>query len=169
MKKIEGPIWYSVPPNPPHPTPSNSAWRPRRVDAELDPGGRGKELVGKGLDTVRARLATERARYKWNAFRQIFENLKILLKKWSGVQFYKRNPFKRNFWKSQSSAYKMRRANFTKEIPLKKRVWKTQILAPNYYLKSDTFSIIFFKCTFPYLSFENKIPTPQLDIKISNP
>ena len=38
--------------------------KPRRVDAELDPGGRGKELVGKGLDTVRARLATERARYK---------------------------------------------------------------------------------------------------------
>ena len=40
----------------------NSAWRPRRVDAELDPGGRGKELVGKGLDTVRARLVTGRAR-----------------------------------------------------------------------------------------------------------
>ena len=38
--------------------PNNSACRPRRVDAELDPGGRGKELVGKGLDTVRARLAT---------------------------------------------------------------------------------------------------------------
>ena len=45
-------------------TQKNSAWRPRRVDAKLDPGGRGKELVGKGLDTVRARLATERARYK---------------------------------------------------------------------------------------------------------
>ena len=58
MKKIKGPIWYSVHP----PTPSNSAWRPRRVDAELDPGGRGKELVGKGLDTVRARLVTGRAR-----------------------------------------------------------------------------------------------------------
>ena len=42
----------------------NSAWRPRRVDAELDPGGRVKELVWKSLDTVRARLATERARYK---------------------------------------------------------------------------------------------------------
>ena len=40
----------------------DSAWRPRRVDAELDPGGRGKELVGKGLDTVRARLDTVRAR-----------------------------------------------------------------------------------------------------------
>ena len=26
----------------------NSALRPRRVDAELDPGGRGKELVGEG-------------------------------------------------------------------------------------------------------------------------
>ena len=41
---------------------SNSAWRPRRVDAELDPGGRGKELVGEGLNTLRARLATIRAR-----------------------------------------------------------------------------------------------------------
>ena len=41
---------------------TNSAWRPRRVDAELDPGGRGKELVGEGLNTLRARLATVRAR-----------------------------------------------------------------------------------------------------------
>ena len=40
----------------------NSALRPRRVDAELDPGGRGKELVGEGLNTLRARLATMRAR-----------------------------------------------------------------------------------------------------------
>ena len=40
----------------------NSALRPRRVDAELDPGGRGKELVGEGLNTLRARLATIRAR-----------------------------------------------------------------------------------------------------------
>ena len=40
----------------------NSGCRPRFVNAELDPGGRGKELVGKGLDTVRARLATVRAR-----------------------------------------------------------------------------------------------------------
>ena len=28
-----------------------SGCRPRCVDAELDPGGRGKELVGKGLTT----------------------------------------------------------------------------------------------------------------------
>ena len=47
------------------------ALRARCVDAELDPGGRGKELVGKGAGAVRARLAR--------------------------VQFYKRNPFKRNF------------------------------------------------------------------------
>ena len=31
---------------------------PSMADAELDPGRRGKELVGKGLDTVHARLAT---------------------------------------------------------------------------------------------------------------
>ena len=42
--------------------PANSACRPRRVDAELDPGGRGKELGGKGLDTARARLVTVRSR-----------------------------------------------------------------------------------------------------------
>ena len=40
----------------------DSGSRPRFVNAELDPGGRGKELVGKGLDTVRARLDTVRAR-----------------------------------------------------------------------------------------------------------
>ena len=39
----------------------NSAWRPR-VDAELDPGGRVKELIGIGSNTLRARLATVRAR-----------------------------------------------------------------------------------------------------------
>ena len=33
------------------------ARRARRVNAELGPGGRGKDLVGKGLGTVRARLA----------------------------------------------------------------------------------------------------------------
>ena len=31
--------------------------RARRVDADLDPGGSGKEWVGKGSGTVRARLA----------------------------------------------------------------------------------------------------------------
>ena len=55
MKKIKGPIWYPVR-RPTHPTPSNSGCRPRFVVAEVDPGGRGKELVGKGLDTVRTRL-----------------------------------------------------------------------------------------------------------------
>ena len=46
-------------PTPPHQTrPGGLVF----VDAELDPGGRGKELVGKGLDTVRARLVTGRAR-----------------------------------------------------------------------------------------------------------
>ena len=40
----------------------DSAWRPRRVDAELDPGGRGKELFAEGLDTLLARLATVSAR-----------------------------------------------------------------------------------------------------------
>ena len=38
------------------------ARRARRVNAELGPGGRGKDLVGKGLGTVRARLTTVRTR-----------------------------------------------------------------------------------------------------------
>ena len=33
-----------------------TGWRPRRVDAELDPGGRGNSLVGKRLGKMRARL-----------------------------------------------------------------------------------------------------------------
>ena len=59
----------------------NSGCRPRFVNAELDPGGRGKELVGKGLDTVRARLATVRARLV--ILNKICENLinEIPLKK----------------------------------------------------------------------------------------
>ena len=36
--------------------------RARRVDAELGPGGSGRDLVGIGLGTVRATLATVRAR-----------------------------------------------------------------------------------------------------------
>ena len=37
-----------------------------RVDAELGPGGSGKDLVGKGLCTVRARRGTVRARLVWS-------------------------------------------------------------------------------------------------------
>ena len=51
IKKIEGPIWYSVTPYPIR----KLALRARRVNPALDPGGRGK-----GLDTVCARLATVR-------------------------------------------------------------------------------------------------------------
>ena len=64
-KKIEE--HFCLPSTPP----IKLALRARRVDPELDPGGSGKEMVGKGFGTVRARLT-------W-------------------VQFYKRNPFKRNF------------------------------------------------------------------------
>ena len=38
------------------------ALRARRVDAEMGPGGGAKDLVGKGLGTVRARLATAHER-----------------------------------------------------------------------------------------------------------
>ena len=46
---------------PPHPS-RILALRACRVNAPLDPGGSGKELVGKGSGTVRARLATVHAR-----------------------------------------------------------------------------------------------------------
>ena len=46
----------------------------------MGPGGSGKELVGKGYGTVRARLA-------W-------------------AKFSKRKPFKRDFWKAQNFAQK---------------------------------------------------------------
>ena len=68
---------------------------------------------------------------------------KKILKICGEGQFYRRNPFKEN-------------------------VWTPQILAPNYNLKSDTFSMIC-QNTFPYESFENKIPTSQLDIKLWSP
>ena len=54
-----------------------SGYRPRRVDAELDPAGRSKDLVGKGLGTV--------VQY---------------VQDWPGDQFYNTYPFKRNFWKA---------------------------------------------------------------------
>ena len=97
---------------------------------------------------------------------KICENLRIFLKKWSRVQFWKRNPFIRIFWKSQRFAQQNGgRVNFRKEIPFKEKVWKPQILAPNYH-KIRYF--LHFKNMFPYESFENEIPTPQLDIKFGN-
>ena len=95
-----------------HPSdPIKLALRARRVDAELGPGGSGKEWVGKGSGTVRARLAWVQF-YKEIPLKEISEKLKILLKKVKGVnftkeiplnefsekwgegQFFKRNPFK---------------------------------------------------------------------------
>ena len=85
----------------------NSACRPRRVDAELDPGGWGKELVEEGLDTVPARRATVRARLvivcstlatvrfkKRNPSKEICENLKVLLKNRRDFNF-KRKPLQK--------------------------------------------------------------------------
>ena len=72
------------------PTRHNSGCRPRFVDAELDPGGRGKELVGKGLDTVRARLATVRGRLV--ILNKICEKLKNFSKTEAGVNFTQEIP-----------------------------------------------------------------------------
>ena len=60
-KKIEGHFWYPIPPHPIHKLPLSA----RSANTELDPGGRVKDLVGKGLRSVRARLATVRARLAW--------------------------------------------------------------------------------------------------------
>ena len=70
----------------------------RCLDAGLDPGGSGKELVGKGSGTVRARLA-------W-------------------AQFSKRKPFKRNFWRAQNFAQNVKRGEFYKRNPFKLNFWK---------------------------------------------
>ena len=47
------------------------ALRARCVDAELDPGGSGKDMVRKGSGTVRARLARAHF-YKRNRFKTKF-------------------------------------------------------------------------------------------------
>ena len=54
---ISRPSVQPVRPTRPSVRPIKLALRARCVDAELDPGGRGKELVGKGAGAVRARLA----------------------------------------------------------------------------------------------------------------
>ena len=55
---------------------------------------------------------------KENPLNEICENLKILLKKVRGVQFYKRNPFKQNFRKSQNFAQKVKGGQFYKKKSL---------------------------------------------------
>ena len=96
----------------------------------LDPGGSGKELVRKGFDAVRARLATIRPRlvilnkiYEISKFcsnseagvnftkeiclNEISENLKVLLIKMREGQFYERNPFKRKSMKTSDFGSKL--------------------------------------------------------------
>ena len=85
----------------------NSAWRLGRVDAGVDPGGRGKELVGKGLDTVRARLVTGRAR------------LVILCATLATVRFKKDIPQTKLLQKSQDFAKKLGGVNLTKKTLLR--------------------------------------------------
>ena len=55
IKKTESPKTYSVQPIPSNPI--KLALRARRVNPALDPGGNGKEFVGNGSGTERARLA----------------------------------------------------------------------------------------------------------------
>ena len=65
MKKNKGPfcsLSYPIPSIPSHPI--KLGLRPRFVDAGLDPGGRGKELVGKGLDTVHQKIEIA-FKFKW--------------------------------------------------------------------------------------------------------
>ena len=57
---------------------------------ELDPEGRGKELVGKGLDTVRPRLVTVLARQV--ILHKMCENLKSCSRSETGVDFTKEIP-----------------------------------------------------------------------------
>ena len=71
----------------------------------MGPRGRGKELVGKGPGTVRARLAWVQF-YKRNPFKWNFWKAPKFAQKIEGGQFYKRNPFKRIFLKYQNFAQK---------------------------------------------------------------
>ena len=83
----------------------------------MGPGGSGKNLVGKHLGTFLSRLAPVRA--KEIHLHEICENVKLLLVKRKGVQFYKRNPFKQNLWKSHNFVKLIGGGvNFTKEILL---------------------------------------------------
>ena len=85
----------------------------------------------KGLGTVRARLARKALTHKlqdWSGvasqnvaqksareanlkkefpLHEVYENLKMLLKKVGGGQISKGNPFKRNFWKPQNYSQKL--------------------------------------------------------------
>ena len=102
------------------------------LSSELDPGRRGKELVGKGLYTLRAILAsmpkTSHSMFntsistilKGNPSNEIYDNLKILLKNWGG-QFYKENPLNEICENLKFLLNQVRREiNFTNEIPLNK-------------------------------------------------
>ena len=139
--------------------------RARRVNPALDPGGSVNELVAKGSGTVRARLATVRARLATVRFKkgstlialsenfkillqiegfdfineiplnEVFENLKMLLKKVTGGSILQQKSLYVKLRKSQNCTQKMKgeilekkslqtkylknecRVNFTKEIP----------------------------------------------------
>ena len=79
-----------------------SGCRPRRVDAELDPAGRSKDLVGKGLDTVRARLARRSILQFISLQTKFLKSSKFWSKNWRGINFT--YYFKRSFWKYQDFA-----------------------------------------------------------------
>ena len=158
MKIIKGYFWLPSDPIPPHPPhPIKLALHARCVNPELDPGGSGKELVGEGSGTVRARLVWVQF-YKKNPFKINFWKSLSFAQKWrggGGGQFYKRNPFNRNFWKYQNSAQIWQKVQ--KKGCCLLCFWNTLLFA------------WFFKNKFSHLSFENVIPTPQLDIKFWNP
>ena len=120
----------------------------------MGPGGSGKELVGKGSGTARARLAWAQF-YKRNPFKRNFWKAPKFAQKSEGGQFYKRNPFKQIFWNNQNFA-QIGKKMFKKDV---QRVvfWNTLLLA------------WFLKNTFPHKSFKNKIQTLQLEIKFWNP
>ena len=93
-------------------------------------GGSGKELVGKGSGTVRARLAWAQF-YKRNTLNEISEKLLNLLKKVEGGHFYKRNPLKKFS------------ENIKILLKLEKNVQKRRV--PRDVLTDLTFSMIFKK------------------------
>ena len=125
-----------------------SGCRPRRVDAELDPAGRSKDLVGKGLDTVRARLARRSILQYISLQKKFLKSSKFWAKQWNGINFTYH--FQRFFWKYQKFYSLCKKSS-------KKTCW--------HWCFSNTLpSAWFFKKPVCAGVFETQIPTLQLDI-----
>ena len=140
QKEIEGHFWYPVRLSI---LSIKLALQAHRVYAKLDPGGRGKDLVGKGSGTVRTRLVAVDARLATVCARPAWSHLAACC---LPCESYPNSPTWPNIF-----GKKFKKGLFSLLF------WNTLRLA------------WFFKNTFPHSTFENHIPTSQLSIKFWNP